>query len=96
MKVLFNYIFFLCDDIFVLFLNNHDHEDYFVSLNMLSDSIKITVEDEVEVQSVLKMLRSNHYYSLYNIVVNCKHYLQTNIRNSDLLTKTMSGGQIYI
>ena len=34
------------DDIFVLFPNYHDHDDYLISLNMLFDSIQFTVECE--------------------------------------------------
>ena len=36
------------DDIFLLFPNDHDYDDYLRSLNMISDSIKFIVEVESE------------------------------------------------
>ena len=36
------------DDIFVLFPNDHDPNDFLTSLKLLSDSLKFTVEEECE------------------------------------------------
>ena len=58
------------DDIFVLFPSNHDHNDFLISLNILSDSIKFT--DEVESERKLPFLdilvrrtECNFKYSVY-------------------------------
>ena len=63
------------NDIFVKFPNDHDHDDFLISLNMLYGSIKFTVEVEYMqnlpfLDIIVHLTGSNFEYSVYRKSIN--------------------------